>query len=360
MNIIYCERSLEKYSTVFDQISRISKYTKISVISPTTSFCNKIEDERVHYINVPFFPKIECIKGYLFKHKACKIIKQLPKDLAPDLIHSHFAYPDGLGALEISRILKIPYIITLRGDDILIYPERNNYLRKKIKEILKNASGILGVSNNICSKAIELGADPKVFYHIPDGIDETIFFPIGEKNSSNSPSILFAGSLLPVKNPVKMLKSFSLVLKKCPEATFSLAGEGFLEKKLRILSKKLQIEPKCIFLGQLSAENLADKMRKASLLCLPSLSEGWGNVITESMACGTPVVAANVGGIPEQIISDDYGLLCNPLSVEDIASKIIDALQKKWDYAKIEKRGLIYTRDTTAKQIYEIYKKTVK
>ncbi len=122
-------------------------------------------------------------------------------------------------------------------------------------------------------------------------------------------------------------------------------------------ARSLGIGDRCEFIGHIPPAELAEVMRLSDVLCLPSISEGWGNVITEAMACGTPVVGANVGGIPEQIISDEYGFLCDPYSPEDIAEKILLALDKTWDHKKIAERGRMHTRNDAAKKIADVYRR---
>jgi glycosyltransferase involved in cell wall biosynthesis len=109
---------------------------------------------------------------------------------------------------------------------------------------------------------------------------------------------------------------------------FELAGAGYLSRKLEKYILSLNLGKKCRLIGYLDHKKLGKKMREADILCLPSISESWGNVITEAMACGTPVVGSNIGGIPEQIISDDYGYLCDPNSSQDIAEKILEQKQE--------------------------------
>ena len=356
MNILYIERCLSKKSIIFDQITRLNKYVENHTIAVQVAKFPLVKQANVTSVKCPFFPKLEQVKAYLFCKAALKGFKKL-EDKKFDLIHSHFAYPEGLAAYELSRKYKIPYVITGRGTDILLYPKHNKYLRRMIKKTLANCSGFIGVSTHIINEAVKLGLDRKKAYFSPDGILDEVFLYNSEiKKGNQTKTVLFAGSLLPVKNVLAMIEAFSIVLKTNIDIHFQIVGDGPLKKEMLKSVNKFNMQKTIMFLGQLDHKQLAEKMQQANVLCLPSISEGWGNVITEAMACGTPVVGSNVGGIPEQIISDEYGCLCDPSSPEDIAAKILKALYKKWDYQKISERGSMYTREGTAKRIAKQYK----
>ena len=97
-----------------------------------------------------------------------------------------------------------------------------------------------------------------------------------------------------------------------------------------------------------------------NLFVLPSLSLSIGVVQIEAMACGVPVVATRNGGSEEIIISEDYGLLCEPANPEDLAEKILIALEKEWDREKIRKYAEQFTWDNIAKKVVEVYEEVLK
>ena len=100
-------------------------------------------------------------------------------------------------------------------------------------------------------------------------------------------------------------------------------------------------------------------MNASDLFVLPSLSESFGIVQIEAMACGVPVVATINGGSEEIITSEDYGLLVEPANPEDLAEKILIALNKEWDKEKIRKYAEQFTWERIAERIHEIYCRVV-
>jgi len=357
MNILFIERCLSQKSIVFDQIKRINEHANITILNINIGKYRGFDHPDVINVHCPFFPKIEHVKSYLFNHVVLKEIKKIVDNKKIDIIHSHFAYPEGLITSKLSNKYKIPYVITGRGSDILVYPKTNRYLKKIISKVLTNCNVFIGVSNHLIATAVEMGLEKNKAYFIPDGIPENIFFYDPEpKQQTSIRSILFAGSLLPVKNVLRMIKAFVIVAKAKANVQFRIVGAGPLKDEILKVITRYDIQNSITFLGQLDHWRLAMEMENADLLCLPSISEGWPNVVMEAMSCGTPVVGANVGGIPEQIISDDYGYLCDPNSSEDIAEKLLLTLDRKdWNYEKISKHGKLYTRDDTAKKIVKVY-----
>jgi len=96
-------------------------------------------------------------------------------------------------------------------------------------------------------------------------------------------------------------------------------------------------------------------MNACDVFVLPSLRESFGIVKIEVMACGKPVVATYNGGSEEIITSEDYGLLCEPANPEDLAEKILIALDKEWDDEKIRKYAERFTWEDIAKEIVKVY-----
>ena len=104
-----------------------------------------------------------------------------------------------------------------------------------------------------------------------------------------------------------------------PEAILFIAGDGYLLDPLKKQVSQLQLQKQVIFLGTLSHDELVNLYNIADILILASSREGWPNVLLESMACGTPVVAANVWGVSEVVQKAEAGLLINERTADAIA-----------------------------------------
>jgi glycosyltransferase involved in cell wall biosynthesis len=117
-------------------------------------------------------------------------------------------------------------------------------------------------------------------------------------------------------------------LKHLPEVRLVVAGDGEESGSLKRLAKNEDVENRVKFLGEVRHETLKDYYGAADLLVLASSREGWANVLLESMACGTPVVATNIWGTPEVVSCDEAGILVER-NVSSIV-KGVDTLLKNY------------------------------
>jgi glycosyltransferase involved in cell wall biosynthesis len=119
-----------------------------------------------------------------------------------------------------------------------------------------------------------------------------------------------------------------------PDARLILVGDGEERERLAALSIQLGIQKYVQFVGEVPHEEVQTFMQQADVFVLPSLSEGFPNVILEAMACGLPIIASRVGGIPDIITNDINGYLVEVKDTNDMANKIMlllsdDTLRKK-------------------------------
>ena len=135
--------------------------------------------------------------------------------------------------------------------------------------------------------------------------------------------VLSVGALYPVKGFDTLIRAMKQVTSKRPEATLHLAGDGPMKRALREHAAHLGVEASLSLLGSLSPTDLLREYRSARLFVLPSLSEGLGRVVWEAMACGLPVVASDVGGIPELVENEQTGFLVPPGDEDAVAERIL-------------------------------------
>ena len=96
-------------------------------------------------------------------------------------------------------------------------------------------------------------------------------------------------------------------------------------------------------------------MNACDVFVLPSLNEGNPTVMFECLGCGKPFIGTSVGGVPDVINSEAYGLLVEPANPKDLAEKILIGLDKEWDYKKIRGYAEQFTWEDTAKEIVKVY-----
>lgn len=212
-----------------------------------------------------------------------------------DILDCHWGYPDGYAGMLLSRKFKVPYTVTLRGSDILIYAKQ-----KLIGELtglaLRNASAVICVSASMVPDVISMGVRENKIHVVSNGIDNKRFFPKPEEREPGN--ILYVGRLGSPKRLDLLLEAIA-ILGRDTMCKLTVVGDGPQSAVLKTKAATLGISEKVSFVGSVPNNELPAYYRKAHIFCLPSDSEGNPNVLLEALSCGTPVVANAVGGIPE-------------------------------------------------------------
>ena len=263
------------------------------------------------------------VRGLMFKKNAKKALESLLEKEDIDIIHGHYLFPAGAAAVEVGNEHGIKTYVTAHGSDMFEVYKKQPIMRSTLKNVLKRADVVLAVSNALRHEIIATGVSgisnkTRICWNSVD-IEK---FSQNEDNSfrnelglTDKPIVLFVGNLIKRKNVDSLLEA-----KKIANSNYYLVivGDGPLFKKLK---KKVEDENirDVIFTG--SRNDVENIIPSCDVLVLPSLSESFGLVLIEALACGKPVIGSNVGGITE-IITDDVGLLVNPNKVSSIASAI--------------------------------------
>jgi glycosyltransferase involved in cell wall biosynthesis len=221
-----------------------------------------------------------------------------------DILDFHWVYPDAYAGLRWARLYKKKIVVTIRGNESICYSEKS--LRKRILiDTLRSVDHIIAVSNDMKNKVVnEYGVDGKKVTVIPNGIDNHKFSAYDKQKArikcNLDPGKRYVLSLCRLseeKGLEHLFRAFSLLDE--PDLNLLVVGDGPLHKQLKSLANELNINDKVSFLGEVPHEEVCCWYNAADVYCLPSLWEGCPNVVIESIACGTPVVATDVGGVPD-------------------------------------------------------------
>lgn len=269
-----------------------------------------------------------------------------------DIIHVHWPFPHIIFGLIMKAIRKRPLICTFHGGEI-IFLENMPLFLKIIFKFLFNFSDFYTVNSSFTKQKLlkftGYKKKEKVAI-IPFGIT---IKEIKEENKIKKEKIkiLFAGRLIERKGVHILLESFAKVNKIFPEIELVIAGDGPLREKLKNLAKELGIENKVIFKGHLKSNELEKEYKEASVFVLPSIhdikgdTETLGVVLIEAMEYGVPVIATNVGGIPD-IVKDGYnGLLVPEKDPEALAQAIIKLIKDESLREKFVKNAKEYIKE---------------
>lgn len=239
-----------------------------------------------------------------------------------DAIDAHYFYPDGVAAVMLGKYFNKPVVVTARGSDINLLPQYP-LPRKMILWAAENARAVITVCSYLKDEMVRLGARPDRITPLRNGVDLQRFAPL-DRDAARSKlgltnyTLLSVGRLSEVKGHDLTIKA----LTRLPDVTLMLAGDGPDRPKLQALARELGVQDRVRFLGPVPQTELRTYYNAADLSVLASSREGWANVLLESMACGTPVVATSICGTPEVVASVDAGRLMPERTPESLAEAV--------------------------------------
>ena len=331
-------------------------------LSPNREFPRRRIDGNVEVITPKWFypPGGGALNSLFLFVSVAWPISTLRKQYLFDVIDAHFAHPDGIAAALLARTFRCPFTITMRGNE---QDHVRHWLRRRwVSWALKRAGRVIAVARPLHDLALELGVNPSRVVTIPNGIDTAIFYPrdrdsmrIKHGVPSTTRLIVSAGNLIEPKCHHHTIQAVRALANSGIDAMLFIAGGpgsgSSCEPALRAQVFTLGLEKRVRLLGQVPPETLAELMCAADVFCLASSREGWPNVVHEALACGTPVVATRVGGVPEMIPSEAYGFIVPPNDPAALTSALTKALSTGWNRNAIAEWGQQRSWDQVAAEV---------
>jgi len=331
------------------QFERLGQQHEVDVLTAVDfreRFGRKRAPFRVDHVNaeqfVFFYPPL--IGRSL--HAACWLVSLLSQKWRRlrrahyDCLLLSWGYPDAAAASWLARHLDIPYVVKVHGSDLNVKAEQG-LIRPQIRQALRGAQAVVAVSQALADKAVAMGVEPSRVHVLYNGVEPELFTP-GSRSDARSKLalpqderiLLYVGNLKDSKGCLDLLEAFPRVLVTHPDASLMYIGSGPARESMRQRAAALGCSERVRFVGAVEHSVLGDWFRAADLLCLPSHNEGVPNVVLEAMACGTPVVATRVGGIPE-VLPEHAGMLVDAHDRIGLEGALIDALGRAWDSGRI-------------------------
>lgn len=284
------------------------------------------------------------LDGYFMALSCFLLMKKLKKQFEFNVIDSHFAFPDGKAATLLGSWLNVPVTITLRGTEI---PHAKSQLKKRmLVSALKNADKIFSVSTSLKQHANDLGIAESKIQVVGNGVDIQKFYPVDSTLlrqqlgiSAEAKVLITVGGLVERKGFHRVMQILPQLQNEFSDVHYLIVGgasaEGNMEPQLRQLGKQLGLGKKVHFLGTMNAQQLKGPLSASDLFVLSTRNEGWANVLLESLACGVPVVASDVGGNAEVICNEQLGRIV-PFDGQDALYQAVkESLAKSWDKASL-------------------------
>ena len=281
------------------------------------------------------------------------------------LLHIYFGQI-AVHLLPLIRTWKNPSIVSFHGADVTVDMNKPAY-RESTRQMLDTVKLVLVRSESLRRGLIDLGCDPKKIEVQRTGIPlaEFAFHERGFPNDGEW-RLVQAGRLIEKKGLPVTLRAFAVFLRKYPNATLTIAGEGPLLGELQKLTRELNIEGRVSFTGFISQEQLRDIYYRSHIFVHPSQTgqdgnvEGVPNSMLEAMASGLPVFATDHGGIPEAVENGVSGVLVRERDHETLANALHNATQDSDSLGRIARNGAEVVRknfdlQAQAQRLEEIY-----
>lgn len=276
-----------------------------------------------------------------------RTVKKIKAKHPFDMIDAHYFYPDGVAAVILGKLFKKPVVITARGTDLNLIP-KYAIPRRMIKWAAKYSVAMITVCQALKDSLTKLGVNGEKVNVLRNGVDLEKFSPPADRDSLRlkfnikTRALLSVGLLITRKGHDLVIKA----LADLPDTVLFVAGDGPEKANLAQLVNELGLEKRVIFLGEISHHQLSEYYGAVDALILASSREGWANVLLESMASGTPVVATNVWGTPEVVACDEAGVLVER-NVKSIATGIQSLMDNYPDRKKTRSYAEKFSWDAT-------------
>jgi teichuronic acid biosynthesis glycosyltransferase TuaC len=358
---------------VKEQVKILKKYfDNVYVISPVAYGIERLRKTKhadyhfdnvqvffIKYINNPFFWYYGRSIWAKLEARAIKSLIE-KNNLHFNLIHSHFTWPSGAVAVELKKIMGIPVVITEHTHTTL-YKALNGG-DSYYTNIWKQSDAIIRVNKKDVPSICRSGVEPTKVFSIANGYDPNKFHPIDKQKARQSlglPSdkklILNISRLYKEKGQKYLISAISEIIKNQNDVCCYIGGTGPLKDDLEQQISTLNAQEYVKLVGFIPDERMVLWMNAADIFILPSLGEGNPTIMFECLGCGKPLIGTKVGGVPEIINSEDYGLLVEPADPIDLAEKIIVALDREWDSDKILAYSEQYSWENIVKEIMRVY-----
>lgn len=320
---------------------RVERITVLSPVPMVPLFMPQFFGSKVlppeHYILVPnrcevFSPRYLKTPGNSFLlwtrtqwgRLVERMIAQFAASCPVSIIHAHTGSVSSWAAIRAARRRKIPCVVTYHGSEV------HNVLAHRLKgwklcrDSFQAADLNMPVSRQL-EKVLRSCVQPRGKCEtILLGVDRHRFFPADEFPTRQQ--VIFVGNIQTSKGCFDLLQAWARLLMRCPSAQLVMIGEdrtkGLFLRQVQLLNLTQSVS----LTGPLPSPQVAEMMRESQIFCLPSHNEGTPVSVMEAVACGLPVVATRVGGIPDIVVHGTTGLLVDKGDIQGLAKALLSLL----------------------------------
>ncbi len=256
-----------------------------------------------------------------------------------DVFDAHYFYPDGVAGVSLARQFRKPAVVTARGSDINA-AAREFVAGAWIRWAARHCAAMIAVSEALRDAMIARGLPASTIAVLRNGVDLERFRPL-ERDDARA-SLGMSGRLIVAVGNLVPEKGFDLAihaLARLPGVRLVIIGAGPQRAALERLAAAQGVTDRLLWVAPVSQDQLVRYYSAADLCLLASSREGMPNVLLESLACGTPVVATAVGGVPEIVTTDAVGSVVSQRTPEALAAACDQLLRSPRDRAAVRRHA---------------------
>jgi glycosyltransferase involved in cell wall biosynthesis len=279
----------------------------------------------VRHPRYPVIPKFGMSLAPLLLYRAMLPVVQrlIAEGAGFDAIDAHYLYPDGVAAVWLGQRFGLPVVLTARGTDVSLIL-RFAQPRRLILQAIAGAAAVIAVSAALRQALVEIGAPELKITVLRNGVDTMLFRPPADRAAVRAelrfvrPTLISVGLLIERKGHHRTIEAMT----RLPGLDLVIVGEGPERDRLNALILRLGLGDRVRLAGSRPHAELPLWYGAADASVLSSSRDGWANVLLESMACGTPVVASPIWGNPEVVRAPAAGVLTGENSAGGIAEAV--------------------------------------
>ncbi len=281
-----------------------------------------------------------------------------------DVIHAQYAYPTGLAAMEASRKLGVPNLVSIQGGDGHWIGGCCATHKRAMLAVLGHAGALLIPTRSFADEVTENhGTPPTSFTIIPNAVDTRRFEPVEDGKLGalpEEPTLLYHGRVDRRKGALVLLDAFADLARELPGLRLAVSGIGPDTDAVSDRVSELDLGDRVELLGYASYDEVPGKYRRGDVFVSPTFAEGFSNTILEAMAAGLPIVSTRAVGVVDCLRHDENALLAEPGSAGSLASELRRMLDDAPLRARLAEQALhevrtLYSWPNVARQIVGVY-----
>ena len=278
----------------------------------------------------------------------------------PDVLDAHFVWPDGVGVALLAKELGIPYVITLRGKlyECLKIPAQT----RQCAQALQGAAAVISVSSRMAEEALKLGAPQERLHVIANGVDLDQFQP-RDKNDCREKLglpqdrrlLLTVAHLGHRKGHHEAIRALAGLPDDVSLVIVGGSAQGGTPDILRQVARDAGVEKRLILPGLQPYDQIPLYFSAADASVLASYREGCPNAVLESLACGTPVIATDVGAVPDILPIPGVGRIVPAEQVDPLRAAMMDVLEQSWDAETVVRDSGVQSWGQVAEEVKGVF-----